>query len=119
LHKHDSVSRLLALAASDALKFDIKRVVLNVAGLLIGAVETTSHAVVNILDVLMQRPDMLAKARAAALSDDPTAVDGFAWEGIRFKPAFPYFFRTAEQDAVLGRGETYETTSPRGPPCSP
>jgi cytochrome P450 len=104
----------LELHSSKALKFDLKRVVENVAGLLIGAVETTSHAVVNALDFLMQRPDDLAKARAAALSDDPAAVDGFVFEALRFKPAFPYFFRTCEQDTVLGRGEAYETAIPKG-----
>jgi cytochrome P450 len=111
---HDPVTRLLELSSSKALKFDLKRVVENVAGLLIGAVETTSHAVVNALDFLMKRPDELAKARAAALSDDPAAVDGFVFEALRFKPAFPYFFRTCEQDTVLGRGEAYETAIPKG-----
>jgi cytochrome P450 len=110
----DPVTRLLALSMSKALKFDIKRVLLNVGGLLIGAVETTSHAVVNALDGLMARPDQLAKARAAALSDDPAAVDGFVFEELRFRPAFPYFFRTCEQDTVLGRGESYETAIPKG-----
>ncbi len=90
---HDSVSRLLELASSKAVRFDLQRVILNVGGLLIGAVETTSHAVVNALDSLMQRPDELAKARAAALGDDPGAVDGFVYEALRFKPTFPYFFR--------------------------
>jgi cytochrome P450 len=111
---HDPVTRLLELHSSKALKFDLERVVKNVAGLLIGAVETTSHAVVNALDFLMKRPDDLAKARAAALGDDPTAVDGFVFEALRFKPAFPYFFRTCEQDIVLGRGEAYETRIPKG-----
>jgi cytochrome P450 len=111
---HDPVSRLVALASSGALKFDVKRVLLNVAGLLIGAVETTSHAVVNALDGLMARPDQLASARAAALTDDPAAVDGFVFEALRFRPAFPYFFRTCEQDTVLGRGEAYETPIAKG-----
>src|SRR5262249_10132180 len=110
----DPVSRLLALAGSDALLFDLKRVAFNVAGLLIGAVETTSHAAVNALDFLMQRPDLIAKARAAAMTNDPSAIDGYVFEALRFKPAFPYFFRTAEQDAVLGRGESYETQIPKG-----
>ncbi|MGH6936638.1 MAG: cytochrome P450, partial [Methylocella sp.] len=111
---HDPVTRLLRLHSSKALKFDLERVVKNVAGLLIGAVETTSHAVVNALDFLMKRPDDLAQARAAALGDDPGAVDGFVFEALRFKPAFPYFFRTCEQDIVLGRGEAYETRIPKG-----
>ena len=110
----DSISRLLALSASKALKFDLQRVVLNVGGLLIGAVETTSHAVVNALDTLLRSPDELAKARVAALGDAPEAIDGFVFEALRFKPAFPYFFRTCEQDSVLGRGESYETPIARG-----
>ncbi|SFK30238.1 cytochrome P450 [Methylocapsa palsarum] len=111
---HDPVTRLLELSSSGAVKFDLRRVIENVAGLLIGAVETTSHAVVNALDFLISRPDDLAKARAAALGENTAAVDGYVFEAIRFRPAFPYFFRTCEEDAVLGRGEAYETAVPKG-----
>jgi cytochrome P450 len=111
---HDPVSRLLQLSSSKALKFDLKRVLLNVGGLLIGAVETTSHAAVNALDFLLQRPADLAEARAAAMSDDMTAIDGFVFEALRFKPAFPYFFRTCERETVLGRGAKYETPVKKG-----
>lgn len=111
---HDPVSRLLSLSASKALTFDLERVVLNIGGLLIGAVETTSHAVVNALEHLMTRPAELAKARAAALSDDMAACDGFVFEALRFKPAFPYFFRMCEQAAVLGRGAAHETAVAAG-----
>jgi cytochrome P450 len=114
LKHHDSVARLLMLSSSGAVKFDLPRVVLNVGGLLIGAVETTSHAVVNALATLLERPDVLAQARAAALSDDMAAVDGFVFEALRFKPAFPYFFRTCEQDTILGLGEGYETPIAKG-----
>jgi cytochrome P450 len=110
----DPVSRLLALSSSKAVDFDLKRVVINVGGLLIGAVETTSHAVVNVLEVLLGRPDVLAQSRAAAMSDDATAVDGFVFEALRFKPAFPYFFRTCEQDTVIGRGTGHETAVTKG-----
>ena len=110
----DSVTRLLALSASKALKFDLKRVLLNVGGLLIGAVETTSHTAVNAIDFLMKRPDALAQARAAAQADDPAAFDGFVFEALRFRPAFPYYFRVCEQDTVLGRGEAYESAIPKG-----
>jgi cytochrome P450 len=114
LDKTDPMSRLLALSATGALKFDLQRVVINVGGLLIGAVETTSHAVVNALDFLLQRPDDLAKARAAAQGDDPSLVDGYVFEALRFKPAFPYYFRMCEQDAVLGRGTSYEARIRKG-----
>jgi cytochrome P450 len=111
---HDPVSRLLALSASKAVNFDLERVVINVGGLLIGAVETTSHAAVNALEILMRRPDELAKAQAAALSDDPTAIDGFVFEALRFKPAFPYFFRTCEQDTVIARGTGHQSNIAKG-----
>lgn len=110
----DPVSRLLMLSSSKAVKFDLPRVVQNVGGLLIGAVETTSHAVVNALEFLMERPEVLAAARSAALSDDAEAIDGFVFEAMRFRPAFPYFFRTCERDAVLGRGGPCETEIPKG-----
>ncbi len=105
----DPVARLLSLNSSGALKFDLQTVGLNVGGLLIGAVETISHTVVNALDFLLQHPDELAATRSAALTDDATAVDGAVFEALRFKPAFPYFFRTCEQDTVLGRGRPHET----------
>jgi cytochrome P450 len=113
-HGHDSVSRLVALSQTKAIDFDLGRIVQNVGGLLIGAVETTSHCVVNALDWLMRNPDLLAKARAAALGDDPTAVDGYVTEALRFNPPFPYFFRMCEQDTVLGRGASYQAPIAKG-----
>ncbi len=110
----DSVTRLLELSASKGVKFGLAQVVQNVGGLLIGAVETTSHCVVNIMDYLLKHPDKLAAARAAALTDDPAAVDGFAYEALRFKPAFPYYFRTCEHDTALARGTTFETSIKNG-----
>ena len=115
----DPVSRLLILSSSKALKFDPSRVVLNVGGLLIGAVETTSHAAVNALAMLMERPDDLAGARAAAAQDDPAAVDGFVFEALRFNPPFPYFLRICEQDTALSRGGAHETGIAGAPPSLP
>jgi cytochrome P450 len=114
VHGHDSVSRLVALSRTKAVDFDVARVIQNVGGLLIGAVETTSHCVVNALDWLMQHPDLLARARTAALGDDASAVDGYVTEALRFKPPFPYFFRMCEQDTVLGRGASYEAPIAKG-----
>jgi cytochrome P450 len=114
IHGHDSVSRLVALSQTKAVDFDLARIVQNVGGLLIGAVETTSHCVVNALDWLMQHPDILARARAAAMTGDPTAVDGYVTEALRFKPPFPYFFRMCEQDTVLGRGQSYQAPIAKG-----
>jgi cytochrome P450 len=106
---NDPVSRLVRLALSGVLRFDVPRAVLNAGGLLVGAVETTSHAAINALAGLLNRPEILAEARAAATADDPAAFDGYVFEAMRFKPAFPYFFRTCEQATVLS-GETDHAT---------
>ena len=97
----DMVTRLLRLALSQALQFDPGRVVLNVGGLLIGAVETTSQATIHSLAHLLERPAVLAKARAIAASDDVAAFDGYAFEALRFHPISPYMFRVCEKATVL------------------
>jgi cytochrome P450 len=114
VHGKDSVSRLVALSQSKAVDFDMARVVQNVGGLLIGAVETTSHCVVNALDWLMRSPSLLAEARAAAAADDPAVLDGYVNEALRFHPPFPYFFRMSEADTALGLGTTYEARIAKG-----
>ncbi len=108
VHADDPVSRLLRLSFSGALKFNVEQVISNVGGLLIGAVETTSHCAVNALEVLFSRPDMLAAARAVA--GDPARFDGYVFEALRFKPAFPYFFRTCHAPTVLAPGTPFAVT---------
>jgi cytochrome P450 len=105
----DPVSRLLRLAASGGLQFDIPRVVLNAGGLLIGTVETTSYASINALCYLLDHPNLLADARTAAAADDPAAVDGYVFEAMRFMPAFPYFFRVCERATVLAADTKHAT----------
>jgi cytochrome P450/catechol 2,3-dioxygenase-like lactoylglutathione lyase family enzyme len=106
---NDPLTRLLRLALSGGLRFDPVRAVFNTGGLLVGAVETTSHAVINAIAGLLDRPQILAEARAAAAADDPAGFDGYVFEAMRFKPAFPYFFRTCEQATVLS-GDTDHAT---------
>jgi cytochrome P450 len=110
LAPNDSVTRLLRLNFSRALKFPLPKVIFNAGGLLIGAVETTSHCVNNVLAELFERPDVLAAARAAALDGPPEAIDVFALEALRFRPAFPYFFRTCHKETELAGGTPFATT---------
>jgi cytochrome P450 len=98
----DPVTRLVRLAASDSVRFSLRDTLFNVGGLLIGAVETTSHAVVNALMELLSRPDQLRSARDAARVTDSTAFDGHVFEALRFRPAFSYFFRVCHRDTWLG-----------------
>lgn len=110
----DIVTRLLILSGSGTLNFDVPLAVLNIGGLLIGAVETTSHAVANALSVILSDPDRHAQAVAAAMSEDVHALDGHVFEALRFKPAFPYFFRRTTADTRLAQASDYETMVPAG-----
>ena len=107
--RDDPVSRLVRLSFSGAVKFPLKKVLFNTGGLLIGAVETTSHTVNNALAELFKRPEILEQAKAAARADDPAQFDGFVFEALRFNPAFPYFFRTCHRPTRLASGTPHAT----------
>jgi cytochrome P450 len=104
----DPMSRLIRLSETDALKFNLKQVLFNTGGLLIGAVETSSHAVVNALEFLLADPDRRRAAEAAARNG--AAIDGHVMEALRFRPAFPYFFRTATRDTPLAADTPHPVT---------
>ncbi len=100
---NDPMTRLLRLMNSDACKLNLRGVAFNTGGLLIGAVETTNHTAISALAYLLADPARAAAARAAA--HDPAAFDGHVFEALRFRPAFPYYFRVAHA-AVQLAGDT-------------
>ncbi|WP_010682944.1 cytochrome P450 [Methylobacterium mesophilicum] len=109
----DSLTRLLRLRLPSAAGFGMDRVVINVGGLLIGAIETTSEVAVNALAEILGRADVYASARAAA-AEGPAAFDGYVWEALRFAPIVAFMFRQAESDHVLCRGGPQEAQIRRG-----
>lgn len=109
----DSLTRVLRLHLLPGTGFGMEQVVINVGGLLIGAIETTSEAVVNALAEILKRDDVHAAARKAA-ADGPAAFDGYVWEALRFAPIVAFMFRQAEADHVLGRGGPCETPVGKG-----
>lgn len=112
--RDDVLCRVLRTQFPKSVGFGMDRVVINVGGLLIGAIETTSEAVVNALVELFRRPSVLAAAQEAALADDPAAFDGFVWEALRFTPIVAFMFRKAVSDHVLARGTPRQTAIAAG-----
>lgn len=106
--RDDIVARLVRTKFPESVGFDISRVVLNTMGLLIGAVETSSHAIVHIIDELLNRPDVLRQATSAAAKDDIDLVTAIAWEAVRFQPISPIMFRFCETDFALAKGTDRE-----------
>ncbi|MEO9061369.1 MAG: cytochrome P450 [Nitrosospira sp.] len=105
----DIVTRMLRTSYPKQLDFDIKRLGINAGGLLIGAIETTSQAVAQVMQYLLDRPEWLAEAKTAAQQDQPDEFDGIVWEALRFVPITPYLFRTTAGDYTAAKGTGYET----------
>jgi cytochrome P450 len=110
----DILSRLLKTTFPPGVGFGMDRLGVNAVGLLVGAVETTSQAVAQAMDELLDRPVHLAGAKEAALKGDQQLFDGYVWEAMRFHPIFPYLFRVAAEDYTLAKGTKRERTIPAG-----
>jgi cytochrome P450 len=110
----DIVARLLQSRIAGPVGFPPEKLLLNVGGLLIGAVETSSQATAQVIEWLLQRPPRLEAAIAAAQQADPRAFDGHVWEALRFAPMSHYLFRKSAAAHVFGRGQAWETTIPAG-----
>jgi cytochrome P450 len=112
--KDDIVTRMLRNHFPEAMDLDLKRLGVNAGGLLIGAIETTSQAVAQVIQYLLQSPEWLSKAQAAEKLNDPAEFDAIVWEALRFVPISPYLFRKSASDYTVGMGTDYATKIPAG-----
>jgi len=112
--KDDVLGRCLALQSagvSAMTDLDIRN---NLLGLLVGAIPTTSKCCAQALDQLLNRPEQLAGAQAAARADDDPLLARYVFEALRFNPNNPGVFRIAAEDYTLAKGQLHETTIPKG-----
>jgi len=86
----------------------------NAGGLLVGTIETTSQAVLQCLRQLFKRPEVLARAVAAARSEATQQFDGIVWEVLRWDPVAPFVFRLAARDQVVAEGTPREILVRKG-----
>jgi len=112
--KDDIVKRMLRTTFAEQVDFPLTRIGVNAGGLLIGAVETTSQAVAQVIQFFIDRPELLAQAKSASSETDTTKIDGMVWEALRFVPISPYMFRQVSQDYTIAKGTDRETTIPKG-----
>jgi cytochrome P450 len=110
----DIFARLIRTLFPTELGFDDTRIVANVAGLLIGAVETISQAIAQVLAQLLGRPSVLADALTAARGGDDASFDTMVWEALRFDPINPLVFRLCESDYVVAAGTPRQATIQAG-----
>ena len=110
----DTVSRLLRLTGSGLSGLDRQGVISNICGLLVGAIETTSQAIVNATAQILLHPAQASLATQAAQNGDTTALDAIVWEALRFSPMTTFVLRVAAQAAVIAPGTDHQVTVPAG-----
>jgi cytochrome P450 len=108
------VTRMVRTSYPEAVDFDDKRLAINAGGLLIGSIETTSQAIAQVIQYLLDSPNYLARAKNEARADNPAEFDGIVWEALRFVPISPYLFRQAASDFTVAKGTDHPTMIPKG-----
>jgi len=79
-------------------------------GMITGFVPTNTIAAGNVLEMLLRRPDFMARARAAALADDDDLLRRCLFEAMRFMPINPGPFRICREDYTIAKGRNDATT---------
>jgi cytochrome P450 len=112
--KDDVVNRCLAMQKIGLPGMDDLGIRNNLLGLIVGAIPTTSKCCAQALDQLLNRPEQLVAAQAAATAGDDALLASFVFEALRFNPNNPALFRIAAQDYPLAKGHVHGTTIPKG-----
>lgn len=96
------LGRMVALSAQPEWEWvDDDAIRRNIAGLAVGAVDTTSKATALVLDELMRRPDQLADAGAAYAAGDTERVWAHVVECLRWNPHQPLLARHVREATTL------------------
>ena len=109
----DFLSRLLKIQAADPARVDDATIRRILGGTIVGTVDTNSKAIAQAIDQLLDRPDQLQAAQAAAASNDP-GFAAYVWEALRFNPQNPFLIRHCERDYTLAAGTPRARTIPAG-----
>ena len=100
----DMLTRLLLGDQDEVTRLGDDGIRRNVGGVLVGAVDTTSKAIANLVDELLRRPKELAAAQAAAREGDVELVGRYAFEALRFNPVAPVMVRHVGRATLVGAG---------------
>ena len=95
----DVIGRLLALRRTHPEPLDDDGVRRNVAGLLVGSIDTTATSVSQIVATACGNPELLARVERDV--DDPARMLGWCNELLRLWPHNPFLLRQAETDVTL------------------
>ncbi|HUD87549.1 MAG TPA: cytochrome P450 [Xanthobacteraceae bacterium] len=112
--KDDVLGRCLVLQQAGLPGMDDLGIRNNLIGLFIGAIPTISKACVQALDQLLDRPQALASAQAAARAGDDALFAAHVFEAFRFNPINPLIYRRAACDTKIAAGSLRSRNIPKG-----
>lgn len=112
--RDDVLGRCLAMDAAGLPGMTDRDIRNNLIGLLIGELPTTSAAATLALDELLDRPNALAGACAAARADDDALLAAHVFEALRFRPLNPVIYRRTLRDATVATGRLRARRIPAG-----
>jgi cytochrome P450 len=98
------LGRMLQLQAGGELDIDDTWIRTYIMGLIIGMLPLTSKATALALEVMLDRPGMLASAQEAAQTDDDELLWAYISEAMRIAPQSPGQFRLAAGDMTIAAG---------------
>lgn len=110
----DVLNRCLALQGAGTPGMDDLGIRNNLLGLLIGAIPTIAKASCLAMDEILNRPDKLRGAQAAAVEGDDAKLAQYIWEALRFNPHNPVIYRRAIHDTVIAPSTLRARRVPKG-----
>jgi cytochrome P450 len=108
------LERYLLMQSVETTRTADEDIVSSLLFMMSACVDLTATAITNVVVELMQRPDVLEKAIAAAQKDADDEIAGYVWEALRFRQPSPGVINTCAQDYTLGRGTDHEQTIKAG-----
>jgi cytochrome P450 len=107
------LARLIAMQKSNPQLTDVV-VRSYLIGMITGFVPTNTMAAGHMLEMLLRRPDFMAKTRSAALAGDDVVLQRCLFEAMRFMPLNPGPFRDCARDYTIAAGTPRAKTIPAG-----
>jgi cytochrome P450 len=110
----DLISKMIHLNMMQDSPMPDHRLVINVVGMVMAAVETTQAAVVKSLEYLLSNPQQSGMAKRVAQDNNHYLMMKMVMESLRFNPQAPVLIRHAHKDAIIAQGTPRETMIPKG-----
>ncbi len=110
--KDDVIGRLITMQKAPQAALTDSRVRDNLVGCVSGILENTNTAIVNILDWLLDHPDIMKGAVEAARNNDSVLLRKYVLETLRFHTPAPLMVRLSVREHILAKGTDRATTIP-------